>query len=134
MRFKYSTTHPDQDALDSMPRLPLLLQNGTHALEVAALVDSGAMVNVLPYSVGLKLGLVWDNRKANLRLAGNLERSLAMPVLVVGKLEKFPPVRLVFAWLPHDDAALILGQTNFFSEYEICFFRASMEFEVKPKK
>ena len=36
------------------------------------LVDSGAMVNVLPYDVGLQLGVVWDERRANIRLAGTL--------------------------------------------------------------
>jgi hypothetical protein len=36
------------------------------------LVDSGATVHVLPYDVGLQLGVVWDDRKANMRLAGTL--------------------------------------------------------------
>jgi hypothetical protein len=29
-------------------------------------------VHVLPYEVGLQLGVVWDDRRANIRLAGTL--------------------------------------------------------------
>jgi len=28
---------------------------------------------------------------------------------------------------------LILGQTNFFLEFDVCFYRSKQEFEVKPK-
>ena len=41
-------------------------------MDVLGLVDSGATVNVLPYEVGLQLDLVWDDRRANIRLAGTL--------------------------------------------------------------
>jgi len=134
MRFKYSTTHPGQTALDSLPRIPLILQNGSKSVEVAGLVDSGASINVLPFSIGQQLGLIWDDRKATIQLAGTLKRSFAMPVLLNATLEEFPSVKLAFAWIPHDEAALILGQTNFFSEFEICFFRSQFEFEIKLKK
>ena len=46
----------------------------------------------------------------------------------------FSPVLLAFAWVSHDNTPVILGQTNFFNEFEVCFFRNSLEFEVKPKK
>ena len=72
MRFPYSTTDPSQDAFDSLPRLPLRLRADSRALDVMGLVDSGATVHVLPYEVGLQLGLVWDDRRANIRLAGTL--------------------------------------------------------------
>ena len=29
---------------------------------------------------------------------------------------------------------LILGQANFFFEFEACFFRARSEFEIRPKQ
>jgi hypothetical protein len=72
MRFPYSTTDPSQDAFDSLPRLPLRLRADSRALDVMGLVDSGATVNVLPYDVGLQLGLLWDDRRANIWLAGTL--------------------------------------------------------------
>jgi hypothetical protein len=70
MRFRYSTTAPEQDESDSLPRVPLVLRNGVLAAEVVGLVDSGATVNVLPYKIGIQLGAVWDDRKANISLAG----------------------------------------------------------------
>lgn len=72
MRFKYSTTDPSQDEFDSLPHLPLALHFNSQSAEVIGLVDSGATVNVLPYEVGIRLGATWDDRKANIRLAGNL--------------------------------------------------------------
>jgi hypothetical protein len=72
MRFTYSTTDPSQDAFDSLPHLPLRLRADSRALDVVGLVDSGATVHVLPYEVGLQLGMVWDDRRANIRLAGTL--------------------------------------------------------------
>src|SRR5712691_9130457 len=79
MRFPYSTTDPSQDAFDSLPRLPLRLRADSRALDVMGLVDSGATVNVLSYEVGLQLGVVWDNRRANIRLAGTLGNPLVQP-------------------------------------------------------
>ena len=35
---------------------------------------------------------------------------------------------------PRPDAVpLLLGQTNFFDEFDVCFFRSRAEFEVRPK-
>jgi hypothetical protein len=69
MRIPYSTTDPAQDAFDSLPRLPVRLRTDSRAIDVMGLVDSGATVNVLPHDVGLQLGLVWDDRRANIRPA-----------------------------------------------------------------
>ena len=133
MLFKYSTTHPNQNELDSLPRVPLLLKNASHSMEVMGLVDSGATINVLPFSVGQQLGATWDTQKAIIQLAGNLGHSLAQPIVVQAILGSYDPVRLAFAWVQHDEAPVILGQTNFFAEFDICFFRSRLEFEVKPK-
>ena len=133
MRFPYSTTDPAQDAFDSLPRLPFRLRADSRALDVMGLVDSGAMVNVLPYDVDLQLGVVWDDRRANIRLAGTLGQQQAMPVFMIAEIADFTPVRLAFAWVQSPDAPLILGQTNFFMEFEVCLYRSSLEFEVKPK-
>src|SRR5262245_45051833 len=133
MRFSYSTTDPSKDAFDSLPRLPLRLRTDNRALDVMGLVDSGATVNVLPHDVGLQLDLVWDGRRANIRLAGTLGQQPAMPVFMIAEIADFAPVRLAFAWVQSPNAPLILGQTNFFMEFEVCFYRSSLEFEVTPK-
>jgi hypothetical protein len=133
MRFKYSTTDPSQNEFDSLPRLPLVLRLNKQDLEVVGLVDSGATVNVLPYEVGLRLGAIWDDRKANIQLAGTLSNLKAMPLFATAQVSEFTPVLLAFAWVHTDTVPLILGQTNFFMEFDICFYRYKLEFEVTPK-
>lgn len=55
-----------------MPYLPLTLTLGNCSLEVAALLDTGASVNVLPYEIGLQLGAIWENQTVSIPLSGNL--------------------------------------------------------------
>lgn len=133
MRFKYSTTDSSQNELDSLPRIPLILRNNDRAVEGVGLVDSGATVNVLPYDIGIQLGGSWDERKAIIRLAGNLGNQAAMPLFAMGEIAEFAPVRLAFAWVKSDRVSLILGQTNFFMEFDICFYRSTLEFEIQPR-
>jgi len=133
MRLKYSTSDPSQNEFDSLPRLPLVIRLNSQSLEVIGLVDSGSTVNVLPYEVGVRLGAVWDDRQAILRLAGALGNANAMPLFVMAQVGEFEPVRLAFAWVKNNNAPVILGQTNFFMEFEVCFYRSKLEFEVKPK-
>jgi len=87
----------------------------------------------MPYSLGIRLGAVWDDRKATIRLAGNLGNFPAMPLVVTAEIGDFAPVRLAFAWTHAESVSLILGQINFFMEFDICFFRSKLEFEVNPK-
>ena len=97
MRFPYLTADPSQSELDSLPRLPLTLRYGQRQITEAGLVDSGATVNVLPYSLGIRLGAVWDDHSATIRLAGNLGNFLAMPLVVTAEVGNFAPVKLAFA-------------------------------------
>ena len=111
----------------------MVLHHGDHAVEVVGLVDSGATVNVLPYEAGLQLGVVWDDRNANLRLAGSLGNQTAIPLFAMAEIDGLPTVKLAFAWIKRNDTPLILGQTNFFMEFDVCFYRSKFEFEVKPR-
>lgn len=133
MRIKYSTTDPSQNEFDSLPRLLLVLRLNNQTIEVVGLVDSGSTINVLPYEVGLRLGAIWDDAKSNIQLAGTLSNLRAMPLFVTAQVEGFAPVRLAFAWVQSNSVPLILGQTNFFMEFDICFYRSKLEFEVMPK-
>jgi hypothetical protein len=134
MRFPYSTSDPSQDEFDSLPRLPLTLRYNDRQVAVVGLVDSGATVNVLPYEAGLQLGARWDERKATIRLAGNLGKSSAMPLFVMAEIETLAPVRLAFAWVKTANAPLILGQTNFFMEFDVYFYRSRLEFAIELKE
>ncbi|MBD2438779.1 hypothetical protein [Nostoc sp. FACHB-110] len=133
MRFKYSTLSPTQNEFDSLPRIPLVLRRGDQSIETIGLVDSGATVNVLPYELGLQLGVAWNDRQAIIQLAGNLSNQPAIPLSASAEIADFPVVKLVFAWVRSQNVPLILGQTNFFLEFDVCFYRSQFEFEVKPK-
>jgi hypothetical protein len=133
MRFKYSSTSPTQNEFDRLPRLPLSLRREDRIVEAVGLVDSGATVNVLPYELGLQLGAEWDDRRAIIQLAGNLGNQPAMPFSAIAQIGEFSPTELVFAMVRSPNAPLILGQTNFFLEFDVCFYRSRSEFEVKPK-
>lgn len=133
MLFQYSTTNLAQNEFDSLPRLPLSLHREEQRVEAVGLVDSGATVNVLPYELGLQLGGIWDDRRAIIQLAGNLSNQPAIPFSAIARIGKFPATELLFAWVKRPNTPLILGQTNFFLEFDVCFYRSKMEFEVKSK-
>lgn len=118
---------------DALPQLPLTLTYQDMSVEVSALLDTGASVNVLPYSAGRQLGAVWEEQTTSVTLAGNLAAVEARGLLVSAKIGDFDPVRLVFAWSLSDDAPLLLGRMNFFLEFDACFYRSQLAFEVCPK-
>ena len=132
MRFRYSTSAPSQDEFDSLPRIPLILHHSGQRVSVTGLVDSGATVSVLPYNVGLQLGARWDDQRANIRLAGHFGQSSAMPLFVMAEIGDFALVRLAFAWVRSTNVPLVLGQTNFFMEFNVRFYRSRLEFEIEP--
>ncbi len=133
-KFPYKIIDSSLGMVDRMPYLPLTLSLNGQSLNVEGLLDTGASVNVLPYDLGLQLGLIWENERLSVLLAGNLARFEARAVVVDAQISSFPTVNLAFAWTQAADVPLILGQANFFFEFDVCFFRARSEFEVYPKK
>jgi hypothetical protein len=115
------------------PYLPFTLVHQQVSLTSSALLDTGASVNVLPYSAGVELGYEWDRQTTALSLTGNLAQYEARVVLVQAVIEQFEPVQLVFAWTQATNVPLILGQVNFFMEFDVCFYRSQLEFAVSPK-
>ena len=132
-RFPFLDANPAQPGASLMPFLPLTLSHGGREVEASGLLDTGAATNVLPYSLGEQLGLVWEQQRIPLVLAGNLARVPARGVVVSATVASFASVRLAFAWTQMDDVPLLLGQTNFFLEFDACFFRSRAEFEVRPR-
>lgn len=96
------------------PLLPLTLFHQGRSIDVTALVDSGSDVSILPYAIGMRLGLVWDESRALIGLSGNLRQSSAQGVGVLAQVGDFEPVILTFAWTQAENAPLILGQIIFF--------------------
>jgi hypothetical protein len=131
MLVRYSSTTDSPE--DLMPRLPLTLNRGNRAVGVQGLLDSGASVNLLPYSVGLALGGRWDEQRVLRPLSGAFGRIEVRGLLVAVSepdLTDGVPVQLTFAWANVDTVPVIFGQMNFFMEFKVCFYRSEAVFEV----
>ncbi|NEQ22166.1 MAG: hypothetical protein F6K28_23820 [Microcoleus sp. SIO2G3] len=134
-RFTYKIIDSSLGMVDRMAYLPLTLSLNGQSLNTEGLLNTGASVNVLPYELGVQLGLIWESETLSVLLAGNLARFEARAVVVVSaQVSSFPTVNLAFAWTQATDVPLILGQANFFFEFDVCFFRARSEFEIRPKQ
>jgi hypothetical protein len=115
------------------PYLPLTLTYQGQTTATFGLLDTGASVNVLPYRSGIELGAVWEQQTTILQLTGNLAQYEARLLLVFALVGSFQPVRLAFAWTEAEHVPLLLGQVNFFMEFNVCFYRSELAFEVIPK-
>jgi hypothetical protein len=120
--------------LGLMPLLPLQLDLPPRSMAALGLLDTASAVNVLPYDVGLQLGTDWAQQTTSVQLTGNLASVPARGLVVSAIVGRFPPVRLAFAWAQVVSIPLILGQLNFFAEFDAYFSRASGIVEVKPKQ
>ena len=119
-----------------MPRLPMVLSLGGRSVEVNGLLDTGAAVNVLPYRVGLALGVVWEDQNVPVSLVGSLGQFEARALMVIGSHPQITGnsgVQLVFAWTQAENTPVIFGQMNFFLEFDVCFYRSQSVFEVNVK-
>jgi hypothetical protein len=81
----------------------------------------------------VQLGFEWDKETKSVELSGNLSSVDARVVVVSAAIGTFAAVRLAFAWAKTDNVSVILGQVNFFLEFDVCFFRSRSIFEVRPK-
>lgn len=130
--FPFTATTSERGDAMLMPLLPMVLSlKGSEPLHTHGLLDSGAAVNVMPYSIGLKLGGVWESQTTRVTLAGNLAAQEARALLAVARVADFSPVTLVFAWTQADNVPLLLGQVNFFEEFDVCFRRSQRRFDVE---
>lgn len=118
---------------DAVPELPLVLTYRDSSVKCSALLDTGASVSVLPYSLGLELGAIWEDQTTSVTLAGNLVSTEARGILISARISDFETTRLVFAWSAADEAPLLLGRMNFFLEFDVCFYQSQLTFEVTPK-
>jgi hypothetical protein len=132
---KVNYTTPPTGLQTGMPYLPLTLSREYRSVDVSALVDSGSTLNVLPYHIGIQLGLDWQSQTFPLpSLVGNLKGLQAFGVLLDCVILPFPSVKLAFAWTSSDQVPILLGQTNFFTQFDVCFFGSQNTFEISPKK
>jgi hypothetical protein len=134
LRFPYINIDPAHPGASRLPYVPLTLSNGPTSVLLSGLLDTGATVNVLPYPAGLQLGLIWEQQTTPIQLTGNLAQAPARAVVVSATIASLPLVRLAFAWTQLTHVPPILGQVNFFLEFDVCFFRAQSAFEIRPRQ
>jgi hypothetical protein len=115
---------------EALPTIPITLSYANFSVSVNALLDSGSTINLLPYDVGLQLGAIWEEQTVRLPLAGNLASAEARGLFVHVQIGDLAPVRLAFAWTRASQVPLILGQTNFFREFDVCFQRSRHAIEI----
>ncbi|HRJ44502.1 MAG: hypothetical protein KJZ86_08200 [Caldilineaceae bacterium] len=133
-RYPFVAADMDFGEAGFRPYLPLILSYKGKSSDVTGLLDSGAMVNVLPHSVGVELGATWNEQTTHLQLTGNLAQVEARVLLLSARVGTFPSVRLAFAWTKTDNVPLLLGQINFFREYNFCFYRSELASEISQKR
>jgi len=134
LRFSYGNSMAGVSANNQLARIPINLRHTGQSISAAGLLDTGSTVNVLPFGLGLQLGFVWDQQTTLPSLTGTLAEVPARGVIVSGQVGSFARVDLAFAWTSTDAVPLLLGQINFFMEFDVCFFRSEGVFEVSPKR
>jgi len=132
-QYPFVERDPSSGAASLAPLLPIT-SVGANPVSVSGLLDTGATVNVLPYAVGEQLGAVWEQQTAAVQLSGNLAACEARVLVVSAVVGRFPAVRLEFAWARTDAVPVLLGQVNFFLEFDVCFYRSRPIFEVRPRQ
>ncbi len=132
-RFDYQNSGNTSLQSDFLPLLSVTLKRENRLVESSALLDTGSTVNLLPYSLGVELGAVWEDQMRLPNLSGNVANYEARGLVLETRIADFKPLNMVFAWTKSDDVRLILGQINFFAEFDACFFRSQGFFEIKLK-
>lgn len=115
---------------DALPTIPIILSYADASISANALLDTGSTVNLLPYDIGLQLGAIWDKQTVRLPLAGNLATVEARGLFAYVQIGNLEPVRLAFAWAQASQVPLLLGQTNFYREFDVCFQRSRHTIEI----
>ena len=134
-QFPYVAAASAHGAPARMPLLPIKLRlREGEAVTARGLLDSGSTVNVLPYALGLRVGANWEEQTTKVILTGALAAHEARALLLSGRVAEFEPVRLVFAWSRSENVPLLLGQVNFFEQFDVSFSGARHRFEVVPAR
>jgi|JFJP01.1.fsa_nt_gi hypothetical protein len=130
-KFAFVRQEDRYGVVDRVPYLPLRLIHKESVLEVSGLLDTGSSVNVLPYDLGVQLGVIWENQTTEIVLSGNLALLKARGLVLSAKVSDFEIVRLAFAWTLSNEVPLILGRSNFFCEFDVCFYASQASFDIR---
>lgn len=135
MQFSYIRPVSAPEIYPGVPFVQITLSHSGYALEWAAVVDSGATTSVLPYDLGVQLGLVWEEQTLPVALGGVYRDTQAFSVLLRGEIPGFSAVALGFSWIDKtsDEARLLLGQMNFFQRFKVTFEAYKRTFDISPR-
>ncbi len=117
---------------DTVPLLTVRLSTNGVVFDATGLVDTGATFSVLPLDVGARFGVDWNRLTRPLAIGGAFGPVPARLLPVDAVVGPFPPVKLLFAWARSNAVPVLFGQTNFFDEFDVCFFRRRGEFHLQP--
>lgn len=115
---------------DPLPLVPMQLALGGRSLDVLGLLDTGATINVLPFSVGLRLGGDWDRSQPLANVGGAFASAQSRLLPVQGTVAPFPAMEFVFVWSSSDDPPVILGQFDFLFRFDVFHARSRGWFEL----
>jgi hypothetical protein len=118
--------------LDLVPLLPVRLTHGAVSTDVVGLVDTGSSFNVLPYDVGAQFGIAWNSLPQSLTIGGAHGPTPAKILTLDAVIGSFAPVSLMFAWASSNDYPVLLGQANFFFNFDVYLFRRQSLFQIQP--
>lgn len=112
-----------------MPYVRVRLRFDAAAVDAWVLADTGAEINVIPHSAGVRLGLNWSDFSAGPVLSGNAfgETRVVDIDLSIGSITRVP---LTFCWANHDRVKLLLGHQNFFEHFNAFFDTKNREFSI----
>jgi hypothetical protein len=132
MRYSFTPVSSGPGFAVQMPFIPIRMTRTGKSVDADGLVDSGAMINVLPFDLGVRLGLDWNAQPHTLSLGGALGGPAKIVALDV-TVATYPAVSLLLAWSTLPNVRLILGQTNFFHEFDASFHRSRNYFVIEPR-
>lgn len=89
IRFRFTAASGVSGEGGLLPQLPITLAHQGGSVEAAALLDTGATVNVLPFHTGAQLGAEWKQENATIKLTGNLADFEACPLIVSATVGQF---------------------------------------------
>ncbi len=113
----------------SMPYIWTRLRFAKLAVDAWVLADTGAEINLLPYSVGLRLGLNWEDFREGPEISGTVSGQSRMVDLKVS-VGSFQNIQLSFCWLENDSARLLFGHQDFFEHFVAYFDSRNQEFAL----
>ncbi|MFO0803339.1 MAG: hypothetical protein U0791_09490 [Gemmataceae bacterium] len=132
LRFPFIPKPGGSGVLDTAPYLPFDLSSPSATIPVFGLLDSGTTFSVIPYDLGLQLGLDWKSFVHTVVLAGAVKGSVAKFVSLTVSIPPFPPEPQIFAWSPNNSVPVLLGTASFFFNFDVTFCRRHSYFEIQP--